>query len=328
MASSACRRCGCPARRELGAFGQLISGLHAAGLRRLRSWCPLLLAVLPPHAPRPLHPRRRREAGGGRGAGHLDHARPLHRLAAVRPARRSRRRAPLARLHHDVHREHVVGPRLHGGRDPDLLQRRSAARCWPAACCSASPTRSRCGCRPSASRPIWCWRCPTWSRLTALFALSYRVAAADHPRDGAIHEEAAAGRSACRRSSAANVRERMERIILDVDSAGDDILAVLFAAASPTLQARGRDGGHRRGRSDRAGHQCRAQHAEPRRARRRSGRRRRLAADRRQCQGGHGGAGPFRETPDRPLRRAAQGVQSEGAANRAGRPIGAMRSTS
>jgi len=28
----------------------------------------------------------------------------------------------------------------------------------------------------------------------------------------------------------------MERIILDVDSAGDDILAVLFAAASPNVK--------------------------------------------------------------------------------------------
>lgn len=28
----------------------------------------------------------------------------------------------------------------------------------------------------------------------------------------------------------------MERIILDVDSAGDDILAVLFAAASPYVK--------------------------------------------------------------------------------------------
>ena len=31
----------------------------------------------------------------------------------------------------------------------------------------------------------------------------------------------------------------MERIILDVDSAGDDILAVLFAAASPDLKLEG-----------------------------------------------------------------------------------------
>ena len=31
----------------------------------------------------------------------------------------------------------------------------------------------------------------------------------------------------------------MERIILDVDSAGDDILAVLFAAAHPELKLEG-----------------------------------------------------------------------------------------
>ncbi|TIU05539.1 MAG: nucleoside hydrolase, partial [Mesorhizobium sp.] len=31
----------------------------------------------------------------------------------------------------------------------------------------------------------------------------------------------------------------MERIILDVDSAGDDILAVLFAAANPNLRLEG-----------------------------------------------------------------------------------------
>ena len=56
------------------------------------------------------------------------------------------------------------GPRLHGGGDPDLLQRRSPGASCSAACCSASPTRSRCGCRRSASHPISCSRCPISSR--------------------------------------------------------------------------------------------------------------------------------------------------------------------
>ena len=79
-------------------------------------------------------------------------------------AGRARRRASVARLHHHVHREHVVGSRLHGRGDPDLLQRRSIAGACSAACCSASPTPFRCACRPSAIPPIWCWRCHISSR--------------------------------------------------------------------------------------------------------------------------------------------------------------------
>ncbi len=97
----------------------------------------------------------------------------------------------------------------------------------------------------------------------------------------------------------------MERIILDVDSAGDDILAVLFAAASSEHQARRGD--------DR--HGCRRRPIEQvtnvvLNTLTLAGRedipvaRRRLAADRRQCQGRHGGAGPFREAARCPLRRA------------------------
>ena len=67
------------------------------------------------------------------------------------------------------------GPRFHGGRNPDLLQRRSAEGSCSAACSSASPTRSRCGCRPSAFPSYLVLAVPYLVALAALFALSYRA---------------------------------------------------------------------------------------------------------------------------------------------------------
>ena len=96
-----------PFARELGWFGQMISGytplVYVAFLL-----VPLLI----------LFYRRTRlglyirvvgekpEAAEALGISIIAH--PLHLLASVRAAGRARRRASVARLHHHVHREHVV----------------------------------------------------------------------------------------------------------------------------------------------------------------------------------------------------------------------------
>ena len=105
----------------------------------------------------------------------------------------------------------------------------------------------------------------------------------------------------------------MERIILDVDFAGDDILAVLFAAANPNLRLEGvTTVTGAAGPIEQvtnvvlntltlAGRDDIPVHAGA------------LAADRRQRQGRHGGAGPFRKAARCPLRRPPEEIQSAGA---------------
>ena len=147
--------------------------------------------------------------------------------------------------------------------------------------------------------------------LAALFALSYRA------RPRIIQETLATmGRALSVKPNSRHGRlkagpgDKMERIILDVDSAGDDILAVLFAAVSPSMKLEGvTTCTGAAGPIEQVTNVVLNTLALAGRERY-PGRQGRLAADRRQFEGRHAGAGPFREAARRPLRRPAEEVQS------------------
>ena len=139
-------------RSDLGPIYQhLISGHDLITYRRLPDRAADLLGALQ-HALRPAAARGRREPGRGRHGGHFGPGAALQRRRHLRRAGRPRRRlsgAVAGGLFPAAH----VAPAAASSRSPRSSSPSGGrGRRWRPACCSASSTRWRSGCRASNCR--------------------------------------------------------------------------------------------------------------------------------------------------------------------------------